>query len=71
MKLLLTAREAAGSLGIGVTKLYELLNSERIISVKVGRRRLISISALEAFVECLEQQHAQESQGRHEKPTRK
>jgi excisionase family DNA binding protein len=56
IKLLLTAKEAADSLGIGVTKLYELLNQELIISVKVGRRRLISVSALEAFVEGLEQE---------------
>ncbi len=43
---------AANLIGIGRTKLYELLDAGRIPSQKCGRRRLIRVSALEAFLEA-------------------
>lgn len=45
---------AAELLGIGRTKLYELLDAGRIASLKVDRRRIIPMKALEAFLggEC-------------------
>ena len=41
---------AADLIGIGRTKLYELLDAGRIPSQKCGRRRLITIKALEQFL---------------------
>ncbi|HEY7347371.1 MAG TPA: excisionase family DNA-binding protein [Ktedonobacterales bacterium] len=62
VKLLLTPREAANSLGIGVTLLYELLSRNRIRSVKVGRLRRIPVSALEAYIASeLEQEHGNQA----------
>ncbi len=57
-KLLLTPKEAAEVLGIGVSLLYILLGQKRIMSVKVGRCRRIPVSALEAYIEAeLERAH--------------
>ena len=52
--LLLSDREAARLLGVGRTKLRELVASEAIRSVRIGRRRLIPRAAVEAFVTDLE-----------------
>ncbi len=52
-KLLLRVEEAAGALGIGRTILYELIRSGELVSVRVGRRRLVPIAALRAYVETL------------------
>lgn len=52
-KLLLTAGEAAGVLGIGRTKVYELLRIGVIESVRVGTARRIPSAALTAYVDRL------------------
>lgn len=41
-------------LGLGRSKVYEELGSGRLRSVKVGRRRLVSESALIEYIELLE-----------------
>lgn len=51
--LLCTVEEAAETLSIGRTSIYELLRDGRLRSVKVGARRLIPIAALEDFVNDL------------------
>jgi excisionase family DNA binding protein len=51
--LLMTVEEAAELLRLGRTRMYELVMSGRIVSVKVGRRRLIPRKSLEEFVESL------------------
>ncbi len=48
--LLCTIREAAKLLGVGRTSVYELMNSGHLQSVKIGARRLIPRSSIEAFV---------------------
>ena len=57
MKLLLTVEEACEALGIKRTVLYSLLTgvqrTHRLRSVKVGRRRLIPVASLQAFVASL------------------
>jgi excisionase family DNA binding protein len=53
MPLLMTVEEAAELLRLGRTRMYELVMSGRIVSVKVGRRRLIPRKSLEEFVESL------------------
>lgn len=52
-KLLFTAEEAAEIVGVGMTKMYELLRVGAIRSVRIGRCRRIPHDALAAFVDEL------------------
>lgn len=49
-KILYTTEEAAASLSIGVTKTKDLLRSGDLRSLKIGRHRRISVSALKEYV---------------------
>lgn len=51
--LLVSVEEAAGLLGIGRSKCYELVSAGRIPSVLIGRCRRVPLSALEDFVSSL------------------
>lgn len=57
-KLLLTPEEAAQVLGIGRTKVYELMLSNALESVKIGASRRIPIQSLSTFVDALRAQSA-------------
>lgn len=50
--LLLTPKEAAKALGLSQSYLYELLASDTLPSITIGRTRRIPRRALEAFVEA-------------------
>lgn len=52
MKIGYTVEEAAAALGVGRTVMYELLDGQ-IESVKVGRRRIVPVDALTAFMDKL------------------
>jgi len=52
-KLLYGVSEAALILSIGRTRLYELMNSGELPSVKAGSSRLIPADALAAYVDRL------------------
>lgn len=52
-KLLLTPAEAASALGIGRSKLYELLSSGQLASVRIGACRRVPADALRAFLDSL------------------
>ena len=52
-KLLLTPEEAAQVLGIGRTKVYELMLSNALESVKIGASRRIPADSLTTFVDGL------------------
>lgn len=52
-KLLLTADEAAEIVGIGRTKVYELLRLGHIESVRIGRCRRIPLRAVHDYVDRL------------------
>ncbi len=52
-KLLLTPIEAAAALGIGRTKLYELLRSGRLGSIHIGASRRIPAQVVQSFVSDL------------------
>ena len=52
-RLLLTPEEAAHVLGIGRTKLYQLLAHGFVPSVRIGGSRRISTAALDDFVRGL------------------
>ncbi len=54
-KLLITAGEAADLLGLGRTKVYELMAAGRIESVKIGRSRRLPVTAVHEFIERLKE----------------
>ena len=49
-KLLLTATEAAEAIGVGRTRIYELLASGQIPSVKIGRSVRVPTEALRRWI---------------------
>ncbi len=53
---LLSIDEAAAVFGVGRTALYQELTTGRLRSFKVGRRRLIPTSAIDAYIEAAEVQ---------------
>ena len=55
-RILVTPQEAADALGIGRTKVYELIRSGRLSSVKIGVLRRIPTSALHEFVALTEEE---------------
>lgn len=57
-KLCYTPTEAASLLGLGRTKVYELMASGHIRSIRIGRSRRIPAAALRAFVETCQQEAA-------------
>lgn len=57
-KLMLRLPEASSVSGLSRTKLYELMASGELESVKVGRRRLVPAEALAAYVERLRTQRS-------------
>lgn len=52
-KILLTPVEAAAALGIGRSKVYELLQSGHLPSVHIGRCRRVPADALHSFASSL------------------
>ena len=48
--LLCTVEEAAEMLSIGRTKTYRLIAAGQIRTIRIGRRRLVPISELEALI---------------------
>jgi len=52
--LLLTPEQAAASLAVGRTKVYELLSSGALESVRIGTCRRVPVVALQRFVETLQ-----------------
>lgn len=52
-RLAVSPAEAARMAGIGRTKLYELIATNEIPSMKLGSRRLIRVSEIEAFLDRL------------------
>ncbi len=52
-KLLLTPTEAAKALGIGRSKIYELMQTGQLQSVHIGACRRVPAEALNAFLKRL------------------
>ena len=52
-KLLVTPTEAAAALGIGRSKVYELLKTGQLQSVHIGACRRVPVEALVAFLQQL------------------
>lgn len=53
-KTLLSVAEASQRLSIGKTKLYEILNAGQIKAVRIDKRTLIPVSALDDFTNGLQ-----------------
>lgn len=53
--LFLSVEDAAAVIGLGRTKMYELVRRGVIFSVKVGKRRLVSVHALERYRASMEE----------------
>ena len=51
--LLLTPEEAARTLRVGRSTVYDLMRSERLVSVKVNGSRRIPLRALHLFIDAL------------------
>jgi excisionase family DNA binding protein len=49
-RLLYSKREAASALGVSIRTLETLVSLNQLRSVRIGRRRMVSRRALEAFV---------------------
>lgn len=47
----ITVAGARSALGIGTTKIYELIGQGRLQTVKIGRRTLIRTDSIRALVE--------------------
>ena len=56
--LLVRPEDAARALGVGRTKVYELMRSGALRSVRVGGLRRIPVAALNEFVTRLEEEAA-------------
>ena len=54
-KLLLTPEEAAELLGVGRSRLYDLMRKRELRSVRIGKCRRVPVAALKAYVERLTQ----------------
>lgn len=55
-RLLFNPNEAAAILGMGRSRVYDLMRSGALKSVKVGRSRRIHRDAIEAFIKSLTEQ---------------
>ena len=53
-KLAVSTHEAAHLAGVGRTTIYEAIQSGDLKSLKIGKRRLIRIDALQAWLAALE-----------------
>jgi len=52
-KLAYSVDEARTVIGLGRTRLFEEINSGRLLAVKAGKRTLIPARSIEAWLECL------------------
>ena len=50
--LTVTVESARKALGIGNTKIYELIGDGSIATIKIGRRRLVKVESLRAMLEA-------------------
>lgn len=48
-RLLLSIEDAAAALAIGRSKTYELITQGRLLTVNIGRRRLVRVDSVQAI----------------------
>lgn len=66
-RLLVTVEEAAHCLSIGRPKMWQLVMTGAILSVKIGASRRIPTAALQAYVDRLSREAADEAAERAER----
>lgn len=49
--IVVSARDAAVILGIGRTKIFELINCGQLKTIKIGRRTLVTMASIRALVD--------------------
>jgi excisionase family DNA binding protein len=47
--ILISIDKAAETLGIGRSKIYELISQRRLLTVSIGRRRLVRVESVRAI----------------------
>jgi excisionase family DNA binding protein len=52
-KLLLTPEEAAEALGVGRSRVNDLMRTRQLPSVRIGKSRRVTVAAVHAYVERL------------------
>jgi excisionase family DNA binding protein len=55
-KLLLSPEEAAEALGVGRSRVYDLIRTRQLLSVRIGKSRRVPVAAVHAYVERLTEQ---------------
>ncbi len=48
---LVSVKDAARLLGIGVTKVYELISDGLLDTISIGARRLVTLSSIDALIQ--------------------
>ncbi|MGJ8586506.1 MAG: helix-turn-helix domain-containing protein [Marinosulfonomonas sp.] len=54
-KMLVSIAEAGQMLGLGRSKIYEMINGGQLVTMHIGRRRLVKIDSIKALVEQSEE----------------
>ena len=67
-RIAVSPAEAARLAGIGRTKIYEALNTGALTSFKIGARRLIRVSEIDAWLRRLEADHTPAAAGGERDP---
>ena len=57
-KLLLSPEEAAEALGVGRSRVFDLMRRRELLSVQIGKSRRVPVSAVRAYVERLTEQES-------------
>jgi excisionase family DNA binding protein len=57
-KLLLSPEEAAEALGVGRSRVYDLIRTRQLVSVRIGKSRRVPVAAVHAYVERLTERDA-------------
>lgn len=50
-QILCSVIEASKMLGVGRTKIYEMLSKGQILSMRIGSRRLVKMESIKALIE--------------------
>ena len=57
-KLLLSPEEAAEFLGVGRSRVYDLMRKRELLSVRIGKSRRVPVAAVLSYVDRLTEQEA-------------
>ena len=51
-RMLFTVRETADMLALSRSRVYELIDAQKLASVKIGRSRRVSLASIRRFVDA-------------------